>query len=247
MLADALRRLAGLRLKDEDGHEQILKLQPPATEEEIRALAGRLPCPIPDDIRNALRVSKGLVNGPLESFSLVDLEGFGLDELLPHAYSIAHDGFGNYWVLDLLPTTTSWGPIFYACHDPAVLAYQSATIEEFLDDVIAMWQAGPRSPIDFVHEDVVHRIWRENPDTLTPADLEHSPDTMLRAFAAELSSAAIVIDLRHAALGQGLSCGRFGPKTIVRRAGEERVWALIPPERRPGLLARLFQKGDGAA
>jgi cell wall assembly regulator SMI1 len=245
MLADALRRLADLRLKDEEGHEQILKLQPPATEEEIRALAGRLPCPIPDDIRNALRVSKGLVNGPLESFSLVDLEGFGFEELLPHAYSIAHDGCGNYWVLDLLPTTTNWGPIYYACHDPAVLAYQSATIEAFLGDVIAMWRAGPRSPIDVVHEDVVHRIWRENPDTLTPADLERSTDTTLRAFAADLSSAAIVVDLRHAALGEGFSWGRFGPKTIVRRAGEERVWALMPPKRRPGLLARLFQKGDG--
>jgi hypothetical protein len=112
MLADALRRLADLRLKDEDGNEQILKLQPPATEAEIRTLAARLPCPVPDDIRDAIRVSKGLANGPLESFSLVDLEGFGLEELLPHAYSIAHDGFGNYWVLDLLPSTTRWAPSF---------------------------------------------------------------------------------------------------------------------------------------
>ena len=89
MIADAVRRLAGLRLKDEDGNEVILRLQPPATEDEIRTLEARLPCRIPDDIRDALRVSKGLANGPLDSFSLVDLEGFGLEELLPHAYSIA--------------------------------------------------------------------------------------------------------------------------------------------------------------
>src|SRR2546428_1694148 len=100
-----------------------------------------------------------------------------------------------YWVLDLLQSTVSWGPVFYACHDPAVLAYQSATIEGFLDDVIAMWQAGLRSPIDFVHEDVVSRIWRENPDAMTPAALQHSNDTVLRAFAAELPSTAIVIGL----------------------------------------------------
>ena len=122
MLADALRRLDGLTLKDEEGDEQIIKLEPPATEAEIQALASRLPCPVPDDIRDALRVSKGLANGPLESFSLLDLEGFGLEEMLPHAYSIAHDGYGNFWVLDLLPGTTSWGPVFYACHAPAVLA-----------------------------------------------------------------------------------------------------------------------------
>jgi len=246
MLADTLRRLGGLKLKDEDGDEQIIELEPPATEAEIHALASRLPCPIPDDIRDALRVSKALANCPLESFSLLDLEGFGLEEMLPHAYSIAHDGYGNYWVLDLLPGTTSWGPVFYACHDPAVLAYQSATIEEFLNDVIALWQTGSRSPIDVVHEDVVSRIWRENPDAMTPATLQDSTDTLLRSFAADLPSTALVVDMRRAGLGQGFSWGRFGPRTTVRRAGDERVWALIPPERKPGLLARLFQKGDGA-
>ena len=102
-IADALRRLAGLKLEDADGNEEILTLEPPATEDEIRALEARLPCPIPQDIRDALRVTKGLAHGPLESFSLIDLEGFGLEEMLPYAYSIAHDGFGNYWVLDLLP------------------------------------------------------------------------------------------------------------------------------------------------
>jgi SMI1 / KNR4 family (SUKH-1) len=247
MIADALRRLAGLRLKDEDGNEEILKLRPPATEDEIRALEARLPCPIPDDIRDALRVSKGLANGPLESFSLVDLEGFGLEELLPYAYSVAHDGSGNYWVLDLLPSTTTWGPVFYACHDPPVLAYQSPTVEGFLNDALAMWQAGPRSPVDLVHEDVVNRIWRENPDVVTPAALQESADTVLRAFAASLPPTALVADLRQPTLGQGFAWGRFGPKTTVRRAGEERVWALIPPERRLGFFARLFRKGRGTA
>ena len=247
MIADALQQLAGLRLKDKDGHEQVLTLQPPATEMEIRALEFRLPCPIPHDIRDALRVSKGLANGPLESFSLVDLEGFGLEELLPHAYSIAHDGFGNYWVLDLLASTTVWGPVFYVCHDPPVLAFQSPTIEGFLNDAIAMWQPGARSPVDVVHEDVVNRIWQENPDVMTPTALQESGDPVLRTFASQLPPSALVADLRHPVLGQGFSWGRFGPKTIIRRAVQERVWALIPPERRPGLLSRLFQRGGGAA
>ena len=243
MLADAFRRLDGLRLKDEDGNDEVLALEPPATDDEIRALEARLPCPLPQDIRDALRVGKGLANGPLESFSLVDLEGFGLDEMLPHAYSIAHDGFGNYWVLDLLPGTTAWGPVFYACHDPAVLAYQAPTVEEFLTDAIAMWQAGPRSRVDLVHEDVVNRIWSENPYETAPEALRKSPDELVRAFAASLPPSARVVDLRQAALGHGFSWGRFGPRTTIRRAGEARVWALIPPERQPGLLTRLFGKG----
>jgi hypothetical protein len=138
MLATTLQSLAGLRLKDEDGKEVILALQPPASEDELRKIEAGTPCPIPDDIRAALRVTKGLANGPLESFSLVDLEGFGLDEMLPNPYSIAHDGFGYYWVLDLLPRTTTWGPVLYACHDPPVLAYQAATVEEFVEEIVAM-------------------------------------------------------------------------------------------------------------
>jgi hypothetical protein len=35
-------------------------------------------------------------------------------------------------VLDLLPGDDAWGPVFYACHDPAVIAYQAETIEAFL-------------------------------------------------------------------------------------------------------------------
>ena len=244
MIADALRRLAGLKLEDEDGNEEILTLEPPATEAEVRMLEARLPCPIPQDIRDALRVAKGLAHGPLESFSLIDLEGFGLEEMLPYAYSIAHDGFGNYWVLDLLPSTTTWGPVFCACHDPAVLAYQAPSIEEFLNDAIAMWQAGPRSRVDVVHDDVVHRIWSENPDETTPAALQESADELLRTFAADLPPSAQVIDLRDPALGHGFSWGRFGPRTTIRRAGEARVWALIPPERQPGLFTRLFGKGS---
>jgi len=240
MLASFLRELAGLRLKDEDGNEQVLTLEPPATEAELQTIEARLPCRIPDEVREALMISKGLANGPLESFSLVDLEGFGLEEMLPHAYSIAHDGFGNYWVLDLLSTTTSWQPVFYACHDPPVFAYQSATIEDFLRETVAMWQPGPRSSVDVVHEEVVMQIWRTNPHSLSPATLLQSPDSVMRAFASSLPPQALVIDLRSAELGQGFSWGRFGPKTTVRRAGEERIWAIIPPERNPGLLGRLF-------
>jgi len=240
MLAETLRGLAGLRLRDEDGHEQTIELEPPATDAELQALEAGLPCPIPDDIRAALRVSRGLANGPLESFSLIDLAGFGLDEAFPCPYSIAHDGFGNYWILDLLPDTASWGPVFYACHDPPVIAYQAPTIEQFLIDTIAMWRGGARSPVDIVHEDVVHRIWRDNAG-LTPAgELRTSADRVLREFIGTLPDDVLIADLRAARMGDGFNWGRFGPRTIIRRTGNERVWALTPPERKPGMLGKLF-------
>jgi hypothetical protein len=240
MLADALRELAGLRLTDEDGQSHVLELLPPASNEDIRRLEAGLPAPLPEEIRAALRISTGLANGPLESFSLLDLEGFGLDEAFPHPYSIAHDGYGNYWILDLLPGDAPWSPVFYACHDPPVIAWQAESVEAFLREVVAMWRPDAPSTIDQVHEEDVHRIWREHPGTLTPAEATTGGDAVLAAFAATLPVAARIADLRNAHLGEGFAWGRFGPRTELRRAGRERIWAMIPPASKPGRFGRWF-------
>jgi len=244
MLADMLRSLAGLQLTDEDGRAHVLALRPPATDAEIRRLEETLPAPLPEEMRAALGVTTGLEHGPLESFSLLDLEGFGLEEAFPHAYSIAHDGSGNYWVLDLLPGDGAWGPVLYACHDPPVIGYQAETIEAFLRDVVAMWRPG-RSPVDRMREEEVHRIWREHPGLLTPDGAAGSDDPVLAGFAATLPAEARIADLRRARFGEGFAWGRFGPRTDIRRAGRQRLWALIPPERKPGLLRRLFGRSTG--
>jgi hypothetical protein len=130
--------------------------------------------------------------------------------------------------------------VFYACHDPAVIAYQAATIEQFLDDTIAMWRGGARSPMDVVHEDVVHRIWREGAGLTPVGELRDSSDRVLRQLPGAVSEESLLADLRTAQPNHGFSWGRFGPRTIIRRAGTERVWAPTPPERKPGILGRLF-------
>ena len=209
MLADMLQSLAGLHLTDEDGHAHVLELRPPATDAELRRLEETLPAPLPQEMRAALAVTTGLANGPLESFSLLDLEGFGLEEAFPQAYSIAHDGSGNFWVLDLLPGDGVWGPVLYACHDPPVIGYQAETIEAFLSDVVAMWRPG-RSPVDRMHEEEVHRIWRDDLGLLTPAGVAGSDDPVLAGFAATLPADARIADLRRARFGAPSSGGSAG-------------------------------------
>lgn len=103
MLATTFRDVDGVVLVDEDGIEQTLEFLPPATVEEIVALEGSLPSPLSIEIREALEVSTGFANGPLESLTLLDDGGFGMEDVFPHAHAIGHDGFGNYWVIDLLP------------------------------------------------------------------------------------------------------------------------------------------------
>jgi hypothetical protein len=239
MLADTLRSIAGKRLVDMDGDATVLELLPPATDAQIRALEASLPGPLPVELRAALAVSTGLANGPLESFSLLDLEGFGLEEVFPHAYSIAHDGYGNYWVLDVLPDAVDWGPVFFACHDPPVIAYQSPSIDAFLQDLVALPPDDPRSPVDRVHDHVVHDVWRGD-GLIAQPDAASSSDLTLRDFAASLDPNALIADLRHPQLGGGFAWGKFGPRTVIQRHGTDRLWAIARPASKPGLIARLF-------
>ena len=49
---------------------------------------------------------------------VVDFTGsqcsFQHDEIFPHGLPIAADGYGNFWVIDLLPSSADWGPIYFA-------------------------------------------------------------------------------------------------------------------------------------
>lgn len=84
------------------------------------------------------------------------------------------------------------------------------------------------------------RIWTENPGTLTIEQCleqcREASDDQLKAFASLLDESFLVVDLRSACLGDGLSWGRFGPKTVNRRYGKERLFAY----QRKSLFQRLL-------
>jgi hypothetical protein len=95
--------------------------------------------------------------------------------------------------------------------------------------------APPRaSLLDDVHEG---RLFRATTAIDYATALEG--DELLRAFATELGESFELVDLRRAEVGTGLSWGRHGPRTIVRRHGYERLFAYAPPPARRGVLARL--------
>jgi hypothetical protein len=243
MLADTLRDLAGTRLVDEDGEEHVLELLPPATESEVELVEAESSLRLPTELREALSVSAGFANGPLESLGFLDLAGFGMEDVFPGAHPLAHDGYGNYWVLDLVPGEDACGPVFYACHDPPVIAFQSSNPSDFLRDVVALWQPGPRSPIDVVHEDVTSAIWASNAGLVSQEELLASGDPAAATFAADFPPQAVFADLRAARVGDGFPWGRYGPQTAWTRAGPDRLWATVPPPPRRGLLARFFGRG----
>jgi SMI1 / KNR4 family (SUKH-1) len=232
-----IRQAQATTLVNEDGESLALELLPPLSPAEIDTFAARLPCPLPAEIRELLALCRGF-NGPLD---VVDFTGeqcsFESEDIFPHGLPIAADGFGNFWVVDLLPSSTMWGPIYFACHDAPVVLYQCATLSGFLSELFKGSQPPHESLIDDVHEDRLFQVWRKNPGVQAYEQAAQSPDPLLRAFAETLDPTFEIIDLRAAAIGFGFSWGRYGPKTIVRRHGDLPIFAV---QKRAGFWSRLF-------
>jgi cell wall assembly regulator SMI1 len=235
----AIRHAQSTALVDEDGDEVVLALGPGLAAAEIETLRAELGVPLPHELR-ALLEHTARIDGALET---IDFTGralsFGGDELFPSGLPIAHDGYGNHWVLDLTPDEAASAPVFFACHDPAVVLFQSPDLGHFLHETFRMYVPPHASLVDDVHEDRLFHVWRTN-----PGELDHAAalagDESLRAFAAELDERFAFVDLRAPEIGMGFSWGRFGPRTEVRRHGYERLFAFARPEKRPGLLRRLL-------
>ncbi len=237
---ELVRQAQGMRMVDEDGDVERLELLPPLEERELAALRARLPCPLPAEVEELVRFSRGFANGPLEEFEFAGIPGgeFDLEALLPHALALAHDGYGNFWVVDLTARSTSWGPIDYLSHDPAVLVHQCDGLAHFIGEVLRFANPPHESELDQVHEEASRVIWRENPGLLSFDECSSSADPELRAFARTLDESYALVDLRRARTGEGLSWGRYGPRTVVRRHGDERIFAYQKKTRLQRMLGR---------
>jgi cell wall assembly regulator SMI1 len=239
--ADLLRAAADRVVTDEDGNVNTIRLLAPLSEEEVAQLEARIPCVLPPDARELLTLARGFEGSPLESIDFSGLMDPIFEELFPCGLPVAHDGYGNYWVVDLTSSSGQWGPILYLCHDPAVVVYQCPDIATFVADVLIMAEPPHGGPIDAVHEEYSMRVWRENRGAMTHGEALSSYDADVRAFAEQLTPDHYVVDLRRAGTGDGFSWGRFGPKTPVCRAGEDRLFAY---ERHPkSFLGSLMGRG----
>jgi cell wall assembly regulator SMI1 len=235
--ADILRRAVASNLTDEDGEPITLELDAPLSAAEIDDFARSIPCPLPNEVRELLQVCRGFRDGYTDAVDFTGGLMFELETVFPYGLPIAADGFGNFWVVDLMPDSTEFGPIYYACHDAPVILYQSDSLADFLTELFKMCAAPYESLIDDVHEDRLYHVWRTNPGALSYEACRDSDDAALRAFAEQLGSTWVIVDLRAARPGMGFSWGRFGPNAKLRRYGPLPIFAY---ERRPSLWKRLF-------
>jgi len=239
-VAKLINKAKLMDLIDEDGTKYSLKPLPGLNESELNELEKSLPCTIPTHIRRLLTECRG-VDGLLEIIEFTGQEcasGFE-SELFPTGIAIAHDGFGDYWVVDLCRDSTDWGPIYFCSHDPAVIVYQSPSLYHFMDEVIKMFIPPHRSLIDDVHEELLINIWKNNPGMMRQQECLNTGDKVLQEFATMLNENYLLIDLRNAQVGGGFSWGRYGPNTVNKRFGEKPIFAY---EVRKSFWQRLFNK-----
>ncbi len=240
---EEIERACSQRLVNEDSNPVELVTLAPLTEQEIADVAGRVRTPLPAELIQLLRRYGGL-EGVLQQvdFSGRTIDGFESEEIFPHGLPIAHDGCGNFWVLDLTPETPDTAPVYFACHDAPVILYQSPNLAHFVRELVLMNVPPHRSAVDDVHEDRLFHVWRKNPGTMTLAAALASTDPVLHAFASTLNENFTLVDLRDPKVGMGFSWGRYGPQTIVRRHGKVPIFAYAAPKTR-SLRARLAGRG----
>jgi cell wall assembly regulator SMI1 len=235
-----LANLKQAKLQDEDGAALTATFLPGCDETRIAAIEREIGAALPADLRELLRHTSG-IDGLLDQITFDGKGDFGMEDTFPHCLPIAHDGFGNFWVVDARSTPEEKAQVYFACHDAPVILYQCDGMAIFLAELRRMHTAPHQSLLDDVHEDRPCNVWRSNPGTITQADALQSTDELIRSFAETLDDRFLLVDLRAPQPGMGFSWGRFGPRTEVRRHGEHRLFAYAKPATKPGLLSRLFK------
>jgi len=244
-LVQLIRDALSKPMATEDGDPISLELRPGLSTSEIDTFQEGLACALPAEVRELLAYCGGFNGG---SVDFVDFTGQDCDcefsEVFPQGLPIAADGCGNFWIVDLWPDSKRWGPIYFACHDPAVILYQSPSLEHFLTELFKTSVPPYESSIDAVREDRLFQVWSKNPGVMSQEECMRSTDAELRRFAETLGPSFQIIDMRNAGVGFGFSWGRYGPGTINRRHGALSIFAYERQERPPGLFARLFTGGS---
>jgi len=216
-----------------------LEMLPALNEKEINEFEEHLPCRLPAEVREVLHHCRGFFGAATEP---VDFTGrnnsFEMLEIFPHGIPIAADGYGNFWVVDLLPDSKDFSPIYFACHDAPVILLQSLSLQHFLVELFKLSTPPYQSVINDVHDDLLFDVLRKNPAVRSYEDCLTSGDSILKDFAESLDTNYEFADLRNSQIGFGFSWGRYGPDLDIRRCGTLPIFAVM---RKKGFFKRFFR------
>lgn len=219
---------------------QVTKLKGLSTA-EIGAMAQKLPGQrLPGEIEELLRFASGFdggfFNGPV---SFVNIDGFALEHFFPNLVELAGDGLGNYWLLDI-DYQGNWGPVYFVCHEPAVIVKQAEGLAEFIRQIHEDSKDHKHSLFSQFYKGTPDKIWKlKGGGFKTIDEARVSGDHILKGFASKLPSGYLIADLRNQPVGTGFAWGKyFSIMDKEVRCGDLPLWAIQPKKR--GFFARIF-------
>jgi len=237
----ALKELLNDRLSDPNGKAiQVTGLKG-LTMQEIDDLKKLLPGKgMPDEIVELLRFSSGFKFDFFDEVSFINADTFNLEAFFPNVVELAGDGAGNFWLLDI-DYEGNWGPVYYACHDPAVIMKQAENLTDFIRQVHDWAKQGDDARFFDLCEHAIFKINKLRGGGFISTEVaKASNDAVLREFAATLPPEYLVADLRNKPVGSGFAWGKYySVQDRDIRCKELPLWGLKPKQPR-GLWARLF-------
>ena len=156
---------------------------PALSEADIVEFEKRLPGNLPDDVRELLMYCSGFECATGEVVRLTGAGDVGFGQVIPFALAVMADGFGNFWVVDV-DAQGAWGVVFYISHDPPVLAVQADNLQDFLEQVRDLCVHGVHRMTDFVRNEAVTRIWKDDPFVIPVPAARDARDAVVAKFAA---------------------------------------------------------------
>jgi hypothetical protein len=210
---------------------RVVTIDSPATPDAIADLESRCGA-LSGHVRELVQYAAGFSVDEL-AVRFLGEHPFEFEGVFRCGIPIATDGAGNFWVVDV-GADGSWRSVFFVAHDPPVVLVQARDLGAFIDQVFE------RPGRELTRDEAVVRIWKDNPHAMARAEAVMSSDPAVRAFAQQLGDGFVVVDLRAGREGTGFPWGSAGPKTEVRRAGDDLLFAVEQKKR--GALARLFPR-----
>jgi hypothetical protein len=235
---EVIKKLKTSTFTDEDGQDYSLDFKPGLTEEELKSLKTKFPSnKIAGELLEILRETKGWEGYGLETAYFDTIDEFGFSQLIPHSVTIGNDGFGNSWVLEIM-ANGELGKIYFACHDPAVLAIYCDTLNEFFLTLAEFYQNPSNNYLNEVHDEVVMDIWSANSNSSDISEFKKG-NADLHSFLNEFTDDHwVVADLRNKTKKEGFAWGRFGPNQFTKRHPNELIWVI--QKKKKGFLSKMF-------
>ncbi|MEM8568061.1 MAG: SMI1/KNR4 family protein [Bacteroidota bacterium] len=225
---------------DEDGGNYQIEFQDGLTDLEIKELQEQFPNKrIDNELIEILKETKGWDGYGPEMVYFDSIGEFGFWELSATSLTLGHDGFGNFWILDL-DSNGNLGKVFYACHDPAVFVIHSQNLNEYLHHLLEFYQSPDQCHLNEIHDKTVMAIWNENKLCSSKSDFQNNNREFKDFLARYEDDDWTVADIRNGKNKDGFAWGKFGSNQLTERHPTELIW--IMKNKKKGFLSRLFGK-----